>query len=134
MNFFDAQLEKSGSDYAVALYGVRLALPPEMNAKLAAKNVVSQAITLGVRPEHMSIALHSATGAISAKVDVSEMMGSEFYLHVNVGERAAVIRVPVMELPEQYRLGIGSCAEIHFSFSAEMAHLFSKESENNLLE
>jgi multiple sugar transport system ATP-binding protein len=133
MNFFDAQLERSGSDYAVSLYGVRLALTPKMGAKLAAKNAPAQEITLGVRPEHMSIALHDAAGAIGAKVDVSEMMGSEFYLHVDVSGRDAVLRVPAMELPEPYRMGIGSCAEIHFSFPAELAHLFSKEDEANLL-
>ena len=132
MNFFDAHLEKKGGDYAVSLYGVRLALPPEMGMKLAAKGVAPQNIMLGVRPEHMSIALHDAPGAISAKVDVSEMMGSEFYLHVAVGGRDAVLRVPVMDLPEQYRHGIGACAEIHFNFPVELSHLFSKETETNL--
>jgi multiple sugar transport system ATP-binding protein len=133
MNFFDAKLEKSGSGYSVSLYGVRLALPVDISTKLAARGIHDQTITLGVRPEHMNLALHDAPGAISAKVDVSEMMGSEFHLHVNVGERDAVIRVPAMELPEPYRRGIGSCAEIHFNFPVELSHLFSKETEMNLL-
>jgi multiple sugar transport system ATP-binding protein len=133
MNFFDARLEKDSGDFAVSLYGVRLTLTLEMSRKLAAKGVAAQDITLGVRPEHMNIALHNAPGAISANVDISEMMGSEFYLHLNVGNRDAVIRVPVMELPEQYRQGIGSCAEIHFAFPVELAHIFSQETESNLL-
>jgi hypothetical protein len=62
------------------------------------------------------------------------MMGSEFHLHVDVSGRDAVLRVPVMQLPEQYRRGIGSCAEIHFNFPVELVHLFSKETQNNLLD
>ncbi len=134
MNFFDARLEKETGGYSVSLYGVRLTLTSEMSRKLAAKGVAAQDITMGVRPEHMNIALHNTPGAISADVDVSEMMGSEFHLHVKVGGRDAVLRVPVMELPEQLRRGIGSCAQIHFAFSVELAHFFSNETENNLLE
>ena len=133
MNFFDARLEKDAGGYTVSLCGVRLALTSDMNKKLAARGVDAQEIMLGVRPEHMDIALHDAPGAISAKVDVSEMMGSEFHLHVDVSGYDAVLRVPVVELPEQFRRGIGSCAEIHFAFSVELTHLFSKETENNLL-
>ncbi len=133
MNFFDARLEKDSNGYMVSLCGLRLALMPEMSRKLAARSVGSQDITLGVRPEHMGISTHDAPGAINAKIDVSEMMGSEFYLHVSVEGRDAVIRVPVVELPEEYRHGIGSCAEIHFNFPIDMAHLFSKETDMNLL-
>lgn len=132
MNFFDARLEKTESGYDVVLSGVRIALTADMSANLLSKNAASQDITLGVRPEHMNIALHDAAGAINAAVDVSEMMGSEFYLHVNAEGRDAVIRVPAMELPEEYR-GIGSCAQINFNFAAKMTHLFSKADEVNLL-
>ena len=133
MNFFDAMLGKAGGGYQVTLQGVTIPLAEEMSKRLSEKGTEEQEITLGVRPEHMDIALHNAPGAISAKVDVSEMMGSEFHLHVDVGGRDTILRVPAMELPEKYRHGIGSCAEIHFSFRAELAHLFSREYENNLL-
>jgi multiple sugar transport system ATP-binding protein len=133
MNFFDARLEKAGDGYEVVLCGVRIPVPADMSAKLAEKGMEAQDITLGVRPEHMSIAVHDAPGAIKATVDVSEMMGSEFYLHVDVEGRDAVIRVPAVELQGQYGRGLGSCAEIHFNFKPELMHMFSKENDMSLL-
>ncbi len=71
MNFFDAKLEKNGSQYVVSVGGIKVSLSEEKQKNLAAKNVPAQAVTLGVRPSH--ILLSSESNAISGKVEVSEI-------------------------------------------------------------
>ncbi len=132
MNFFDAQLKKEDG-YFVILYGVKIPLTDEMGGRLKKKAICDQKIILGIRPEHISIAAKGETGAVSAFVDVCEMMGSEMHIHLNVEGKDAIIRVPTIDLDERYRGGIGSLAEIHFKFSPALIHLFSKETEENLL-
>ena len=133
MNFFDARLEKSSGSYQVMLQDVTIPVTEDMNVKLQASGIEPQDVTLGVRPEHISIARHDEEGAIRACVDVSEMMGSELHLHVSVDGRDAIIRVPTVELPHDFNGRIGRLMEIHFKFPSAMLQLFSKEDESSLL-
>ena len=124
MNFFDAELERSGDKYFVVVGGHRVELSPEKEARLAAKNVASQPITLGVRPEHTDVA---ETG-IEGRVDVAEMMGSSVHLHITAERRDVIIIVPTIDLDNAYSMG----DTVHFTFSGKVAHVFSKETGNNL--
>ena len=133
MNFFDVRLEKRGNEYTVILNGVNIPLEAGMSAKLLEKSIEDQAVLLGIRPEHMSIAAHGETGAVNATVDVTEMMGSEMHIHLDVNEKDIVVRIPTVELDEKFRGGIGCCTQIDFKFPPALIHLFSKEDEKNLL-
>jgi len=133
MNFFDVRLEKKNNDYSVVLHGVRIPLIAEMSMKLAQNQVSEQNVVLGIRPEHMSIATHDEVGAVHAMVDVSEMMGSEMHIHLNVEGQDVIVRVPTVELDEKFRNGIGYCTEIDFKFPPALIHLFSKDDEKSLL-
>ncbi len=124
MNFFDAQLVKEGSQYFVEVGGYRQELAPEKEERLLNNNVQSQAITLGVRPEHTDV---GETG-VAARVDVSEMMGSSVHLHVNAEGRDVIIIVPTVDMKGNYDMG----DTVHFSFKGNVAHVFSKETEKNL--
>ena len=131
MNFFDARLTRTGDRYAVELGGARIELSPEKAARLLAREVQSQEVTLGVRPEH--IALTESENAVFAAVDVSEMMGSAVHIHVDACERDVVIVVPVSEeeakeADERFRRG----APVRFTFRGSAAHLFDKETGMNL--
>ena len=70
---------------------------------------------------------------IAAKVDVSEMMGSEIHLHVNAGGKDVVLRIPTTELAEEQRGGMGYGTELHFTFREDLVHLFDPETGKNLL-
>ena len=83
----------------------------------------SQDVTLGVRPEHTDLA---ETG-VPATADVSEMMGSSVHLHVSAEGRDVII-VPTTDMKDALRHG----DRLHFMFSGSVAHVFSKETENNL--
>ncbi|MCB5854341.1 ABC transporter ATP-binding protein, partial [Flavonifractor plautii] len=65
--------------------------------------------------------------------DVSEMMGSEVYLHVNAVGRDVVLRIPTTDLPAEHRAGIPYGTEINFAFRPELIHLFDPETEKNLM-
>ncbi len=71
-----------------------------MSAKLAGKGQQSADVILGVRPEHIAVQKDPSASAIEASIEVSEMMGSELYLHATVeGGQEVVIRTPTVELP-----------------------------------
>ena len=124
MNFFDAKLVKNGSKYAVEVGGISVELSEEKQARLTAKNVQPQDITLGVRPEHTDL----TDKGVAAKVDVSEMMGSSVHLHVSAEGKDVIIIVPTTEMKGNYKLG----DTVHFHFDGALAHVFSKETDKNL--
>ena len=129
MNFFDAELIKNGEEYAVSVGGVVMSLSAEKQANLKRNNVQPQAITLGVRPEHITLE-GDTSRMLTGKVDVSEMMGSAIHLHVNVLGKDAIIIVQTMDLKDQSALTMGK--DISFTFPAEMVHLFDKSTTMNL--
>ena len=96
MNFFDAELVKEDGRYAVVLENARVELSEAKQANLARKQVQPGPITLGVRPEHISLA-EDASQAVRGTVDVAEMMGSAVHLHVDACGRD--IRFPPPAAP-----------------------------------
>ena len=68
--------------------------------------------------------------AITAKVDVSEMMGSEVHLHVNADGKDVVIIVPTMDLEGDTKSTFAYGAEIKFTFAGHVCHVFDKDGKN----
>ena len=124
MNFFDAELIREGDRFFVEVGGFRQELSAEKEARLQANDVQSQAITLGVRPEHTDV----SEAGVEARVDVAEMMGSSVHLHVNAEGRDVIIIVPTIDMKGNYEMG----DIVHFSFEGKVAHVFSKETDRNL--
>ena len=129
MNFFDAELVKNDGEYAVKLGPATVTLSEDKQRRLREKNVAPQTVTLGVRPENIS--LTEAEDGVSGAVDVSEMMGSEVHLHLNAEGKDTVIIVPTITLGENAgKFTPGST--LKFTFGGNVAHVFSKETEKNL--
>ena len=129
MNFFDAELVKNDGEYAVKLGPATVTLSEDKQRRLREKNVAPQTVTLGVRPENIS--LTEAEDGVSGAVDVSEMMGSEVHLHLNAEGKDTVIIVPTITLGENAgKFTPGST--LKFTFGGNVAHVFSKETECNL--
>ena len=127
MNFFeDARLVKRGDTYSVELLGKEIALTEAQQKALRAKQQPETELVVGVRPVHL--ALGGDHG--SAKIDVSEMMGSEMHLHMTVADRDVVAVIPTAGLElDSVRTG----ADRGFDFDPSLMHLFDKETEQNLL-
>ena len=128
MNFFDAELVKQDGRYAVVLDGMTVALSDEKQERLAAKGVEGQHVTLGVRPQHVSLQCES--GSVKARMDVFEMMGSEIHLHANMNGRDMVIIVPTMDISGDYSDAFTIGKEIDFSFSGSACHVFGADGRN----
>ncbi|MDY3711314.1 MAG: sn-glycerol-3-phosphate ABC transporter ATP-binding protein UgpC [Agathobaculum sp.] len=133
MNFFDAQLVAEGSGFQVKVMDAVIDLPADTAAKLKAAGAGSKAVTLGIRPEHISFSEQGGAHCLTGKVDVSEMMGSEIHLHVSAGGRDVVLRVPTTELASAHRDGFAYGDQIHFTFRSDLIHLFDPETEKNLI-
>ena len=128
MNFFDAQLNVEGGKYSVTMGNYTVELSEEKQAKLAANNVPAQNITLGVRPEHISL----AAAGVPATIDVSEMMGSSVHLHVNASGKDVVIVVSTMNMTGAEVAALSMGTAVNFAFGGNVCHVFNKETGINL--
>ncbi len=128
MNMFDAELIENGGKYSVKLADVTVELSKEKQKNLAANGVKSQNITLGIRPEHITLA-QGAEG-VKGKVEVFEMMGSAIHLHANACGRDTIIIVQTMNLADAERSGLSIGSEISFTFGGNVAHIFGEDGTN----
>ena len=128
MNFFDAKLVKKDDKYAVDLYGHVVVLSDEKQAALKANNVAEQEITLGVRPEHITV---GETG-VAGKIDVHELMGSSVHLHVNTHGKDIIAVISTMDMSEAEVAAMKAGTEVSFDFGGHNCHVFSKETGINL--
>ena len=133
MNFFDGELEKKDGKYQLKVGEATVVLGDKAQELLVEKGVGERKVTVGIRPEHIAFAAAPGTDTVSSKVDVSEMMGSEVYLHVNAVGRDVVLRIPTTDLPAEHRAGIPYGTEINFAFCPDLIHLFDPETEKNLM-
>ena len=122
MNILDAKLVKNGGKYSVAIGGIEVELSADKQARLAALNVAPQDIALGVRPEHLTL---KGTNLLKGIVDVSEMMGSEIHYHVSYDGNDVILIIPTLGND-----AVAMGAEIGFTFSGEVAHIFDKSGKN----
>ncbi|MBE6942497.1 MAG: sn-glycerol-3-phosphate ABC transporter ATP-binding protein UgpC [Ruminococcaceae bacterium] len=128
MNFFDAKLVKANGKYAVQLDTLTVELSEEKQAALTANNVAEQEITLGIRPEHISL----EDSGIAAKIDVGEMMGSTIHLHVSAMGRDVVMVVSTMNMTGAEIAALTTGISVNFAFNGNVCHVFNKETGINL--
>jgi len=128
MNFLDAELIKVNGKYVVSVGGITVELPEEKQARLAANEVAEGAITLGVRPEHISL----DDNGIDAVVDVHELMGTSIHLHATSLGKDVVIVLSTMNMTGAELSALTMGAQIKFSFPGNVCHVFDKETGINL--
>ena len=134
MNFLKASLIRSGKDYSVELLGTKIALNPDQNEALAGKNVQTQEIILGVRPEHTTVLFDGKDNAIECTINVNEMMGSELHLHLSSQNKDSIIvRLPTVDLTKEQRQQLSYGNKMYITFPAKVMHLFDPKSEKNLI-
>ncbi|MBO4563604.1 MAG: sn-glycerol-3-phosphate ABC transporter ATP-binding protein UgpC [Clostridia bacterium] len=158
MNFFEAELDKKADGgYVVRAAGAEFELSAEQNAVLSEKeaarleNAISydedglqvsdspneetwpKNVTLGIRPEHISLCTENDDPRLEGKVDVCEMMGSSMHLHVDIGDKDVVLVLQTVDLPMEKRAGFAYGEQVCFSFDAALVHLFDAETEENLI-
>jgi multiple sugar transport system ATP-binding protein len=125
MNFFTAKLRKDNgklnvdaSDFVVPI--------PDKNAD-AYQGYEGKNVIFGIRPEDIHdpdfLPANVVTEKIEAKVDVTELMGNEIFLHMMSGQNSFVARVD-----PRSNLRIGEQTQI--AFDMNNIHIFDAETEN----
>lgn len=128
MNFFQAELLLENDCYFVCLNEIKIALSEGKQAALRLKEIPSQKITLGVRPQHM--VLDRSSSCVEATVEVSEMMGTEVYIHANYRGGNVVIIAPTTDSSGNYTAFFSPGDAVKFSFNGNNCHVFDTQGNN----
>jgi multiple sugar transport system ATP-binding protein len=124
MNFFPAKLVKDNGKFMVDAKAFAVEIPSE-KAKAyeghAGKNII-----FGIRPEDIHDPHFTPpnvhTENVEAKVDVTELMGNEIFLHMMIGDNNFVARVD-----PRSNLRVGEKDQI--AFDMNNVHIFDAETE-----
>ncbi len=134
MNFIDTPLRYADGEYYVEPFGVHMPVTGEKARELKAAGLEAQEITLGVRPEHITLAEENAAGAIPCTLEVNEMMGSELHLHVYTEDGSRlIVRVPTINLSVGQRSELVYGKKLYITFGSKVMHFFGKETGLNLI-
>ena len=77
-------------------------------------------ITIGIRPEHISVLTEPQNGAIPATVYVTELMGNETFVFLSVGNNRLIARAPA-----DFRAEVES--PVWLRIASEKAHFFDRQ-------
>ena len=132
MNFLDGKLIIKDGHYFVNVFGVDVKLNSRLSSRLKEKNVIEEKeVYVGIRPDHFKLGLEDKE-TFKGNILVSEMMGTEYHLHLNVNDTKLAVKVPLIGLDGELLSQIASGGEISFSFENDYIYLFDKESEESL--
>ena len=126
MNFFDnCKLLLENDRFIAEIRGIRFELDEFQQKALKSRGQKPCDVICGIRPQHISV----GEGDLTAKVEVSELLGSEYNLHARSGDDEVVMVIPTMDLDTDVSMG----SEIKFTTRPKLIQLFDKETGNNLI-
>lgn len=124
MNFFDCKLNRSDGMLILDCGGFSVGLPPDVNPKY--EKYLGRPLVLGIRPEHVHDPQFTPRdilkAPVEARVEVSELMGNEIFLHMSAGGIPFIGRID-----PRTRARMGETIELAFDMSH--AHLFDRENQ-----
>jgi multiple sugar transport system ATP-binding protein len=124
MNFFPAKLRKADSKLTVDTGDFQIAIPAERAKQYDA--YAGKDVVFGIRPENIHDADFTPGGIhsekITAKVDVTELMGNEIFLYLVSGRNSFVARVD-----PRSKMTIGNSANLVFNM--DNFHIFDAATE-----
>jgi multiple sugar transport system ATP-binding protein len=126
MNFVDGTIEGvNPSRFVAAGSAWALDLPERVAAALS--NARGKNVTMGIRPEDVSIASASGAGAtVRARLDLVESLGNETFIYARAGNNDLTARVAPTSLP-----AIGT--QIELKLDLEGAHFFDQATGQRIL-
>ncbi|MBS4537423.1 sn-glycerol-3-phosphate ABC transporter ATP-binding protein UgpC [Clostridium sp. D2Q-11] len=132
MNFFEGEIEATDIDNCYLLLensNIKVKLPEGRAKLLKEGNHFGKPVIMGIRPEDIHdekiFVESSKDSSFEAIVDVTEMMGSETYLYLNIFGKNAIARVDARN-----KAKAGDTAKL--AFDKNRIHLFDKESEETI--
>jgi multiple sugar transport system ATP-binding protein len=125
MNFVAGTIVPSDAGVAFDAGEVRARMPLASDAAYARRGLApGRNVTLGVRPEYLSVAMPEAAN-FTATVDVIEPMGSETVVYARLGDAQIVARVAPSVRPD-------AGATIYLKADPHEVHLFDAETQQSL--
>ena len=129
MNFYEGELLRDAAGkYAVKVENAVIELSADKQKRLSANGVVGGPVTVGVRPEHISLD-GDPSKMIHGTVDVSEMMGSSVHLHIKACGKDGVIIVPTLDMGNK---SFSMNSQIAFTFDGGVVNVFDNATGKNL--
>lgn len=130
MNIVDASLQAAPSGLAVRVGEALLPLPADKAQRLHGG---SAAVRFGLRPEHIALTPRAQgdSTAVAARLRFTEHMGSEVYVHAELGSLPLSARIPAEQAASLQGLQRGDELSLHLQMSA--CHLFDAGDGRNLL-
>ncbi|MBQ8432336.1 MAG: sn-glycerol-3-phosphate ABC transporter ATP-binding protein UgpC [Clostridia bacterium] len=131
MNFLNGTLEKKADGLYFVYEGNALKLPKEKAENPALAEYIGKEVVGGLRPEciHDDVSgIDKCEGAtLNAFVDVTELMGAEIYLYLNVGEEGKL----TARVSSRSTTRAGDTIKI--GFDMERMHIFDKDTERCII-
>ena len=126
MNFFDATLVGNAKEMYVQSDTFKLRVPPDKAEAYAERGYAGREVVFGIRPDDIHDPEFQAPDIfaqkVSCRVDVTEMMGNEIFLHLLTGRKEFVARV---DPRSQARVG----HDLSVVFDTERMHIFDYQTE-----
>jgi len=127
MNFFDVTVKGTQDGIYLDAETFRVPVPGEKAEIL--RKYLDRKIIFGIRPEDIHSPEYIAPGIIAssvrAKVDVTELMGNEFFLHMLSGDKPFLARVDA-------RTAARPGQDIELVFNMAKMHVFDSETQITL--
>ncbi len=130
MNFFEAELSKTEEGAFLTFAGQTIKLPEGKASNPALDEYFGKTVVVGIRPEDIyddeAFISTKPEATVEAYVDVTEMMGAEYYLYLTVADNKLTARVNPRTTA---RMG----DTIKVAFDTNKIHLFDKETEVTII-
>ncbi len=127
MNFIKGALEKNGEDVFFKFENISIKLPAEKANNPALQEYIGKEVIAGLRPEciHDSPMQLAALedSSMEAFVDVTELMGAEIYLYLNIGEETHLIA----RVSSRSTSRAGDTIKV--AFDTSRLHIFDQDTE-----
>jgi multiple sugar transport system ATP-binding protein len=129
MNFFPVQLERTDDGFNCVFGEIHIPLDKAIGSRIKDEQFIGREVIMGIRPEDIHIdkdfLLHYPQNAFTAQVDMSEMMGAETLVHLNIQGKDAVAKTA--------RFSSQSGATVTIAFDISRIHLFDPETQKTIL-
>ena len=126
MNLLDAKIEKTG-DKVTATFGENtITVPPTKAKYLVEGDYVGKTVVMGIRPEDLhdeeSFMTTSPETVMTAKIDVTELLGAEVFLYLDLGKEMFTARVNPRNTAK-------AGDNVTLAIDGNRLHFFNKETE-----
>ncbi len=126
MNFINGKAVERGGEIILDYLGTSFPIDDERQTGLRETDYVNKEVTIGIRPEHLTVEITDEETDDTGIVEVTELLGSETYLFIKLKEETIVARVdPNLDLE------VGN--QVKIKMKKDKVHLFDVKSEESIL-